>query len=82
MLAGEEVVRAGYGSKGEEIIREGYGSNRSLFNFFFLIPPHALTNFKILMSILILELIRLLCIFLIIKPLTLIVFELNIFQKK
>ena len=35
MLAGEEVVRAGYGSKGEEIIREGYGSNRSLFIYFF-----------------------------------------------
>ena len=35
MLAGEEVVRAGYGSKGEEIIRVGYGYKRSLFNFFF-----------------------------------------------
>ena len=35
MLSGEEVVRAGYGSKGEEIIRVGYGSNRSLFKFFF-----------------------------------------------
>ena len=29
MLAGEGVLRAGYGSKGEGIIKAGYGSNRS-----------------------------------------------------
>ena len=54
MLAGKEVVRAGYCSKGEKIIRVGYGSNRSLFKTFF--------GFHFfLMRILILEIIRLLC---------------------
>ena len=29
ILAGKEIVRAGYGSKGEGTIRVGYGSERS-----------------------------------------------------
>ena len=34
MLAGEGIIRAGYGSKGKGIIRAGYGSKGSLIKDF------------------------------------------------
>ena len=34
MLAGKEVLRAGYGSKGQGTIRAGYGSKSSLKKIF------------------------------------------------
>ena len=46
MLAGQGIVRAGYGSKEKGTIRVGYGSKRSSFKKKF-IPLHPLTNFEI-----------------------------------
>ena len=44
MLAGKGVIRAGEGNA-----RVGYRPKRSSFKKFFLIPPHAFTNFEIQM---------------------------------
>ena len=50
MLTGKEMSRAGYGNKeGKGILRAGY---RSTIKKFFLIPPHPLTNFEIIIKIL------------------------------
>ena len=93
MLAGKGINRAEYGFKdlqskgGKEIIRAGYGFKGSLINDSRDNIPNKIKdgayviNVSILMSILILELIRLLCMYLIIMFLILIVSELNTFQK-
>ena len=45
LLSGKEIVRAGSGNKrGKAIVRVGYGKE---WDFYFLMPPHPLTNFEI-----------------------------------
>ena len=43
MLAGKEIIRAGYDSKVKGTIRAGYGFSTKKN----LVPPHPLTNFEI-----------------------------------
>ena len=43
MLAGKEIIRAGYDSKVKGIIRAGYGFSTKKN----LVPAHLLTNFEI-----------------------------------
>ena len=94
MLPGKGINRAEYGFKdleskgGKGIIRAGYRFKGSLINDSRDNIPNKIKdgayviNMSILMSILILELIGLLCMYLIIMVLILIVSELNTFQKK
>ena len=93
MLAGKGINRAEYGFKdlqskgGKGIIRAGYGFKEYLINDSRDNIPNKIKdgayviNMSILMSILILELIGLLCMYLIIMFLILVVSELNTFQK-